>query len=459
MAEERLARPSLSSRVLVRLAAAELRELNPHWQDDYRISWITVRNAAQCVPEPHVVASYAVLGLHPSKVWPAIVERRKALLGPFYVDESLPPKKPCESVCLVEEPVRRVAGEEFCGKQTRREISIISRRLKRVEEPGMAASTATASHKPDDGPRGIYEPKEFYRLAERLPIPGHLQRTFRLWYAACGNPTGETIEFFATMKKFARKAMICDRTARSHVQRFEQLGLVSLRPKSPYRTKAYRLNIAPLYHQSWERCQCCGHRHENGHCGHSLGARRIVFRVGSGKQQKRAEKVVERVCRCAAAAHPGPVPVVQPEAPKPAASATRPNVESALPYSLQQRLSLAAKLLMEMCGLPPLPERSAHVESAILAEAKMLGIEVEQAGKHLTECALRDQKEGVTLNRFYFLDCKWRSRGTQQTKLTAAQSRSERSKQSLLNALGELHRRDREAAGGTDSPDPPELED
>jgi hypothetical protein len=48
-----------------------------------------------------VAASYAVLGLHPLKVWPAIVARRKALLGGFYAEwwgeefESLPQRSPC----------------------------------------------------------------------------------------------------------------------------------------------------------------------------------------------------------------------------------------------------------------------------------------------------------------------------------------------------------------------------
>lgn len=92
--------PAFAVRVLSRLEDAEARELNPHFRDDYRISWITVLNAVRGVAEPHVVATYAVLGLHPSKVWPAIVARRKAQLGPLYEEffgVSLPPKKPCGS--------------------------------------------------------------------------------------------------------------------------------------------------------------------------------------------------------------------------------------------------------------------------------------------------------------------------------------------------------------------------
>lgn len=92
--------PALARRVLARIEVAEAREIDPWFRDDYRISWITVMNAARGVAEPHVAATYAVLGLHPQKVWPAIVARRKAQLGPLYEEfygVSLPPKNPCRS--------------------------------------------------------------------------------------------------------------------------------------------------------------------------------------------------------------------------------------------------------------------------------------------------------------------------------------------------------------------------
>jgi hypothetical protein len=92
---------TITRRVLARLAEAELRELNPHLQCDVRIAWITVSFAARGDPAPDVDATYAVLGLHPQKVWPAIVARRKALLGPLYEEfwgAGLPPKKPVQSV-------------------------------------------------------------------------------------------------------------------------------------------------------------------------------------------------------------------------------------------------------------------------------------------------------------------------------------------------------------------------
>ena len=95
----------LTQRIISRLESAEDHEVNPHFQDDHRIAWITVLRAARGETQPHVSATYTVLGLHPDKVWPSIIERRKALLGQAYEfwgaassRESLPPKKPARSV-------------------------------------------------------------------------------------------------------------------------------------------------------------------------------------------------------------------------------------------------------------------------------------------------------------------------------------------------------------------------
>ena len=76
--------PPYVRRILKRLFAAEVRESSPHLQADYRIAWITVLYAAQEISAPQVSASLAVLGLHPDKVWPAILARRRALLGREY---------------------------------------------------------------------------------------------------------------------------------------------------------------------------------------------------------------------------------------------------------------------------------------------------------------------------------------------------------------------------------------
>lgn len=101
--------PSLARRVLFRLERAEEGESNPHLRDDYRIAWITLLNAARGYSRPHISAWYTVLGLHPDKVWPAMVERRKALLGQRYSSfygEGVLARKPARSVRTVTFPSR-----------------------------------------------------------------------------------------------------------------------------------------------------------------------------------------------------------------------------------------------------------------------------------------------------------------------------------------------------------------
>ncbi len=89
-------------RVLSRLATAETEEPDVWLRDDLRIARLTVLYAATgeaVLCSPHVLASYAVLGLHPEKVWPAIQARRIALCGPLF-QAVAPPKKPAQSVKL-----------------------------------------------------------------------------------------------------------------------------------------------------------------------------------------------------------------------------------------------------------------------------------------------------------------------------------------------------------------------
>lgn len=93
----------LAERVLVRLEQAVGRESDPWLRDDMKIARRIVLHAARgdavCC-SPHVLASYEVLGLHPDKVWPAILARRKAL-GPLDVWAAPPvPKKPAQAVKL-----------------------------------------------------------------------------------------------------------------------------------------------------------------------------------------------------------------------------------------------------------------------------------------------------------------------------------------------------------------------
>jgi hypothetical protein len=118
-----------SERVLLRLERAERNEPQARYQDDYRVSWLTVLyamrgDAVEC--SPHVLATYKVFQCHPDKVWPQLVARRKALLGREYHacydanDHPLPwdlqvwrgassPKKPVRSVTPGEERTERAA--------------------------------------------------------------------------------------------------------------------------------------------------------------------------------------------------------------------------------------------------------------------------------------------------------------------------------------------------------------
>lgn len=103
---------SLVERILARLEAAEARETNPHFQDDYRIAWITVLHAARGEADPHFWATYTVLRTAPDQVWPIMVKNRKAKLGLRYEEffgVELPPKKPAGSVRLPRKAFDRAA--------------------------------------------------------------------------------------------------------------------------------------------------------------------------------------------------------------------------------------------------------------------------------------------------------------------------------------------------------------
>src|SRR5579863_9984037 len=108
----------LSERVLTRLAEAEVCELNSHYRADLRIARLTVAYAASgeaVLCSAHVLASYMVLGLHPDKVWPAILARRNAL-GPLDVWAAPPvPKKPAQAVQLWSEKTNAARAATLRG--------------------------------------------------------------------------------------------------------------------------------------------------------------------------------------------------------------------------------------------------------------------------------------------------------------------------------------------------------
>lgn len=92
--------------ILQYLSRAESGEIDPWMRDDLRIAWLTVLYSSRGLPQPFVLASYRVLGLHPDQLQAAIEARRRSKLGRMYVPADqwgdlaldLPPKKPSVSV-------------------------------------------------------------------------------------------------------------------------------------------------------------------------------------------------------------------------------------------------------------------------------------------------------------------------------------------------------------------------
>jgi hypothetical protein len=87
---------SFANRVLARLIQLEAHEPDVWLREDIRQSFITLSLALKGYSQPFVAASYRMYGLHPDKLYPAILARRKMLLG----SESFPGsiKKPVQSV-------------------------------------------------------------------------------------------------------------------------------------------------------------------------------------------------------------------------------------------------------------------------------------------------------------------------------------------------------------------------
>jgi hypothetical protein len=90
-------------RILHYLECAEAREPDVWLRDDYRIAWLTILYAARGRPQPFVLATYQVLGIHPDRLLAAIEARRRVVLGSLYkpqVISAVSPKKPSTSVSL-----------------------------------------------------------------------------------------------------------------------------------------------------------------------------------------------------------------------------------------------------------------------------------------------------------------------------------------------------------------------
>ena len=163
----------LSGRVCARLERAEACEPNPHYRDDLQIARLTVLYAASgeaVLCSPHVLASYTVLGLHPDRVWPAIQERQRALLGSEkFSGGKLPPKKP--PVAAVGLSQQKLWCENTNGAEATNSRAALNERFSAnpVELMGSTAAvrpTAALYRNPEPHPSG----KRGYSLAEMLAI-------------------------------------------------------------------------------------------------------------------------------------------------------------------------------------------------------------------------------------------------------------------------------------------------
>lgn len=71
-------------RILAELVRAEAHEQDVWLKDDYRQAFVIVSLAERGNPIPFITSSYICYGLHPDKVWPSLVARRKADCGKLY---------------------------------------------------------------------------------------------------------------------------------------------------------------------------------------------------------------------------------------------------------------------------------------------------------------------------------------------------------------------------------------
>jgi hypothetical protein len=225
--------PAIVRRILSRLSAAKSQEPDLWIRDDIEIARLTLLHAALgdsgCCP-PHVLASYEVLGLHPGKVWPKILERRKALMGPLYKELwSEPPKKPPRSVKLWCEQTNGARAVN-----SRADVAVLHEPTNSV--PMAAPSIAGAYRNSDDS--GSEKQRPFFTVAdienffETCPEE-LLSRRFRHFLRGCwiaaGRPFGSEILLFKANDHYRRACYYkSERTVRYNRLAAEKLNLLEI---------------------------------------------------------------------------------------------------------------------------------------------------------------------------------------------------------------------------------------
>jgi len=72
---------------------------------------------------------------------------------------------------------------------------------------------------------------------------------------------------------------------------------------------------------------------------------------------------------------------------------------------------LSGQRILNVLGLPDTYSMSATVTAAVKADIAYTGMPVEQVASHIVSAAIEDRRMGVQVDRFYFENVKWRSRG------------------------------------------------
>ena len=251
----------LSARIIARLVQAEACELNPHLRDDLRIAKLTVLYAARgeaVLCSPHVLASYAVLGLHPDKVWPAIEERREALgINQQFAGWKLPPKKPPLPAALRSQ-------EKSCPEKTNGARAVNSRAGTTLlcdntsSVPMTAAPSIIAGYPNSDAPssveKGAYSYEELFVVIAASGAPQHVRQVTLDALAVRGpwpkaqGPVTPIISVSIT--SLQDKATVWRSTIQRRIQRAK---------KDQYWREIRGMN-------SWLDCPKCGAKRESAQC-------------------------------------------------------------------------------------------------------------------------------------------------------------------------------------------------
>ena len=452
---------SLSTRVLSRLISAEAQEPDPWLRDDLQIAKLTVVHAArgdavEC--SPYVLATYEVLGLHPEKVWPAIQARSKAL-GPLCENVSAaPPKKPAQSIKLWS---KKTTGARAVNTRAG-EIVLHGPRLLPMATASIAALYPNPDAPSSPKTRG-FSYDEMLAIVEFSGAPHSVRHGTLSALKARGRLPNEdgpaTGIVCISLIGMMLHGVCCRSTARWRARRAVKLG--------------YWRQVRPA--NSWSNCPKCGAQRTTGACdkcdyvGRSKTpegkanfdefSRPYVYEIDiekfrTAKRCRELRNIVARTYdeykesvgihamparRPATPAPPPPAPAA-PVRQATAEHAHRNPVHAASVVggtAVSDRATQLAQRLFEVCGLADLGAIP-QIAISLVSEANYLGVEIEEAAKSVADCAVRDQKNGVTLTRFYFRDVKWRtSNGGQQT---AAQGRAERSTQQIAEALRRFNR-------------------